>query len=138
MKNLYKKQYILSKSPGYDSGFTLVEVLIAIFLLSVGLLAVATLQSTALKTNGAAMKITTAMEVAQEAMEGLMRRSYTDDSVSQDTHTEASPPAGHTITWVVTDNNPVSGTKRIVMTVTYPGMKQPLVLTSLKPRFISP
>ena len=113
------------------------EVLIAIFLLSVGLMAIATLQATAIKTNGAAMEVTKAMGVAQGALEELMRRPYSHSSVSAGDHTEASPPAGYTISWNVTDDNPVTDTKMIHLIVTYPNMKKPIDIRTVKPKFLS-
>ena len=61
-----------------EKGFSLVELLIAIFLLTVGLLAVAGMQTTAINANSFANKLSTATALAQEVMEDLLSRDSTD------------------------------------------------------------
>jgi len=55
-----------------EDGFTLVELMIAIFLLSVGLLAAAGMQAMALRSNTHANIHTTSTMVAQQVMDDLM------------------------------------------------------------------
>ena len=55
-----------------QNGFTLLELLIAIFLLTVGLLATAAMQETALNQNAHANVHTTSTMVAQQVMDDLM------------------------------------------------------------------
>ncbi len=52
-------------------GFTLIEVLMAMAILSIGILAVATLQISAVQNNGLGNLITQATMLAQEKMESL-------------------------------------------------------------------
>jgi len=56
----------------YQKGFSLIELLIAITLLSIGLLAAASMQGTALRSNVLANRNTVATAVAQQVMEDLM------------------------------------------------------------------
>jgi prepilin-type N-terminal cleavage/methylation domain-containing protein len=59
-----------------DKGFTLLEILIAIAILSFGLLAVATMQTTAIKGNSQAIGITEGVTLAQDKAEELMGQAY--------------------------------------------------------------
>ena len=59
-----------------EQGYTLVEILIAIAILAFGLMAVATMQVTAIKTNATASGISQGMTLAQAKVEELMNLSY--------------------------------------------------------------
>jgi type IV pilus assembly protein PilV len=60
-----------------EKGFTLLEVIIAMFILAFGLLAIASMQTTAIKGNSEAMGITGAATFAQDRMERLLSLAYT-------------------------------------------------------------
>ena len=60
-----------------EEGYTLVEVLIALGILGFGLLAVATMQVTAIKTNSRASEMSQALTLAQAKVEELMNLPYT-------------------------------------------------------------
>jgi len=57
---------------GGQSGFTMVEMLIAILLMTVGLLAVLTMQDVAINANSISMRLTVATSLAQEALEDIL------------------------------------------------------------------
>lgn len=59
-----------------QEGYSLVEVLIAITVLAFGLMAVATMQVTAIKTNATASGISQGLTLAQTKVEELMNLSY--------------------------------------------------------------
>ena len=61
-----------------EEGYSLVEVLIAITVLAFGLMAVATMQVTAIKTNATASGISQGVTLAQAKAEELMNLSYSD------------------------------------------------------------
>lgn len=61
-----------------EKGFSIVELLIAVFLLTVGLLAAAGMQTTAINSNGWANRFTVATSLAQEVMDDLMAQNSTD------------------------------------------------------------
>ncbi len=54
-----------------SGGFTLVEVLVAMFILSVGLMAVAGLQTTAISGNSSAKDLTVAVQLAEEMIDRI-------------------------------------------------------------------
>ena len=114
-----------------DTGFTIIEVVIAISILAVGLLGVAAMQTSAIQVNSAAGQMTTRINWAQDKMEELKALPFSDpwleaagnpsgpDSAGN-THQETTSD-GYTVSWNVTDDTPVPNTKRIVVTVTGKG-----------------
>ena len=114
-----------------DTGFTIIEVVIAISILAVGLLGVAAMQTSSIQVNSAAGRITTRMNWAQDKMEELKAMPFSDpwleaagnppgvDSAGN-TH-EQTTSDGYAVRWDIADNNPVPNTKRIVVTVTGKG-----------------
>ena len=61
-----------------QSGFTLVEVLIAVSILTIGLLGAASMQVSSIRGNQYSDRVTTGLCLAEDRMEELMRRGYTD------------------------------------------------------------
>jgi len=61
-----------------QSGFTLLEVLIGISILTIGLLGVASMQVSAIRGNHFSERVTTGLYLAEDKMEELMRRSFSD------------------------------------------------------------
>jgi prepilin-type N-terminal cleavage/methylation domain-containing protein len=59
-----------------EEGYTLVEVLVALGILGFGLMAVATMQVTAIKTNAKASGMSQGVTLAQAKVEDLMNLSY--------------------------------------------------------------
>jgi len=121
-----------------NEGFTLIEVLIAISIFAVGLLAIGAMQISAIRVNSTAGQITNRTTWAQDKLEELMGLSYSDpwleaagNPPGQDsalrTHQEMTPDGIYTISWTVTNNTPVSGTKLITVTVTARGKTTRLV-----------
>ncbi len=125
----YTKNTVIKKSQK-DQGFTLIEVLIAITIFAVGLLAVAAMQASAIRVNSTAGLITTRMTWAQDKLEELMALPYSDHLIEDlgdppsgtdsegESHQETTPDGIYTISWTVTDDTPISSTKLITVTVT--------------------
>ncbi|MBW2674403.1 MAG: prepilin-type N-terminal cleavage/methylation domain-containing protein [Deltaproteobacteria bacterium] len=97
-----------------SSGFTLVEVMIAIFILVVGLLGVAGVATTVINGNTFSKEITTATTLAQDKMEELKGTAYASITTGSDTQESI-----YTRTWTVTSNSPVTGMKTIEVAVAF-------------------
>lgn len=128
-----------------QSGFTLIEVMVALCVLCIGILGIASLQGTAIRGNGTAARVTSASNLAQDWLEHLMgleyTASYTDPDLLSDIqhggpHVDPNPPQGFSVTWNVTDDSPAPGTKSIVITVTWQGQgaQKSTVLQCIKSR----
>jgi prepilin-type N-terminal cleavage/methylation domain-containing protein len=103
-----------------EVGFTLLEVIVAISILSVGLLAVATMQTAAIRDNDNAYRVTESTTWAQDRLEALTALPYSDAalSIGDDKADPVSPtPAGYTITYNV-EAGPIANTKKITVFVT--------------------
>jgi type IV pilus assembly protein PilV len=101
------------------AGFTLLEILIAISILSVGLLGVASMQVFAIRANGFASAQTEAATAGMDRIEKLLHRPYDHTDLDAGSHTDTSLLAGYTITWNVTDNSPFNNTKTVIVTVSW-------------------
>ena len=123
-----------------EAGFTLIEVLIAITIFAVGLLAVAAMQNSAILMNSNAGKLTNLSTWGMDKIEELSALSYNDpwletagnppgNDSAGNTHEEVS--GDYTISWTVIDNNPLTSTKNITVTVT--GRGKTAVISFLKP-----
>ena len=130
----------ISKPTGQE-GLTLVEVIIAISILTIGLLAVASMQIMAINSNSFANRVTVATNLAQEKLEDLMALPYTtaflDPAlVGGGPYSEPDSLPGYTITWQVVDDSPVANSKRIDVKVTWvdKGVTKNSTLSCIKSR----
>ena len=115
-----------------DEGFTLIEVLIAISIFAIGMLAVATMQISAIKVNSNAGKITTRITWAQDKLEKLMALPYTDSQLqAAGSPFQETTSDGYIVSWTVTDNTPITNTKLITVTVT--GQGKTTLVSYVKP-----
>ena len=129
-----------------QEGYTLIEILIAIAILAFGLLAVATMQVTAIKTNAIASGISQGLTLGQAKVEELMNLSYSvlsdtdldgtdedadDDGIDDDgenfglndtgddSDNEEPPNGRYNIYWNVAVDEPVISSKTIRVIVTW-------------------
>jgi prepilin-type N-terminal cleavage/methylation domain-containing protein len=118
------------KNPGFDrnhvpSGFTLIEVMIAMVIFSIGILGVAKMQISAINGNAAALKISEKFSLASNRIERLMSLPYTHSDLDRTQGTPRTPTvqplSGYALSWTVEDNTddltiPVDA-KRVIVTV---------------------
>ena len=104
-----------------EDGFTLLEVIIAMSILTFGLLAVASMQTMAIRGNDNASRITEATTLAQDRLEKILALRYTNTAISDGepavgtstTHTVATPSGFTSLRYTVDVNNPVQNAKLI-------------------------
>jgi len=137
---MFLKQAAKKENTGKDQGFTLIEVLIAIFVFTIGILAVASMQVSALMGNSVADRATIRTVSAQSQLEQLIALPY--DHTNLEAEVPGNPPEtdsagnphqvittdGYTIRWDVNDNDPIANAKRITMRVTAPNGSQTVVV----------
>ena len=95
------KTFSVIKKLKNNEGYTLIELLIAISILSVGLLAVATMQISSIRVNDTARKMTRRATMAQDRLEYIMSLKYTHAVLTSGAHTDGSAPSGYSISWNV-------------------------------------
>ena len=144
-----------------QEGFTLVEILIAIAILAFGLLAVATMQVRAIKTNAIASGISQGLTLGQAKVEELMNLAYShsvlsdadgdgtgqdadDDGFDDDggnfglddtTGADGSDANGrYSIYWNIAIDEPVTSSKtiRVIVTWTEKGINKNIKLDFVK------
>jgi len=108
-----------------EKGLTLLEVLVAMVVLSLGLLALTKMQIAAIQVNAVSGRLTQGTTIAQDKVEQLMALPYDDAKLDDQTpvgevttYTETRPAQGYTITWTV-DQDPAVGVKTINLKVTW-------------------
>jgi type IV pilus assembly protein PilV len=107
---------------GNRGGFTLIEVLIAIFLLVVALVGLASVTVMVIRGNSFSKTMTTATTLAKDKMEKLNNTNF--DAIA--TGGPDTPEPNYSRSWTVTDTT-VSGQvvmKTITVTVTWPWQGQ--------------
>jgi prepilin-type N-terminal cleavage/methylation domain-containing protein len=117
-----------------SSGFTLVEIMMALSLLGIGLLSLAAMQLTAMKYGARGRHMTKAAAIAEVQMETLMRRRWT--SIAPTAWTAATTvnetvqgtanqvEQAYSVSWRITDVDP-SRTRSIDVRVTWDEPNRP-------------
>jgi type II secretion system protein I len=103
------------------SGFTLIEVLIALAIFAIGILAIASLQIRSISSNAAARMQSEATVAAVDCMERLMSLPYEHHDLDESSgiqQTQAGPNGEYTVFWSITDESPISWCKTISVWVT--------------------
>lgn len=114
-----------------ENGYTLVEVLIALTIFAVGLLAVAGMQTSAIRMNSTAYKLTYLSTLGMDKIEELSALSYSHSLLDSAGSPHQELSGDYTISWTVIDNQPVTNTKNI--TVTIAGKGKRVDISILKP-----
>ena len=88
-----------------SSGFSLIELIIAIAIFSIGILAISLMQAKAIQGNHQANNMTLAVTVMSDHIERLMNESYASSDLTVGTHNStAIMPAGvQSCSWTVTE-----------------------------------
>ena len=121
-----------------ESGFTLIEVIIAISVLTIGILAVASMQVSAIRGNSFAIRQTESTTIALDRMEKIMALSYEDAELAAGSHTDPSPPSRYGVVWNVAADSPLNNAKRVTVMVTWTdhGTNKTVSLERIVPRII--
>jgi type IV pilus modification protein PilV len=114
-----------------EGGFTLIEVLIALTIFAIGLLAVAAMQVSAVKVNSTAGKLTNLSTLGMDKVEELSALPYSDALLDSAGNPHQEVMGDYTISWTIIDDNPVTSTKNITVTIT--GRGKTAVVGFLKP-----
>ena len=123
-----------------EMGFTLLELLFAICILTFGLLAVGSMQISSIQGNHFAGQVTEGTYVACDKVEDLMSLSYAaaDLDPAGNPHVDPSSPAGFVVSWNVVVDSPLVDTKTVTVTVTWQerGVQKTASVRQIVPRII--
>ena len=99
-----------------NRGFTLIEVLIAMAIFSIGILAIGSMQVTSINSNARARMHTEGYTWVVDRIERLTTLPYDDDDLTAGNHGPVAEGT-YAISWNVQDDTPLTGTKAITVTV---------------------
>ena len=109
-------------------GFSLVEVLIAMVVLSIAMMGLATLQTRCIRSNDLANRTTQAANLAQVKLEELLFRDAEGEHFAAGVYADDENPVStpgddqgaiFTRSWEFIDDSPVPAAKTIIITVTW-------------------
>ena len=106
-----------------EGGYTLIEVLVSLTIFAVGMLALASMQTTAIRMNSIAGKLTNLSTWGMDKIEELSALPYSDPLLDSAVNPYQEQLGDYTISWTVIKNNPIKDTKNITVTVTGRGKR---------------
>lgn len=112
-------------------GYTLIEVLIALTIFAVGMLALAGMQTSAIRMNSTAGELTNLGTRAMDKIEKLSALPYVHPLLDSAGNPHQEVSRDYTISWTVIDDKPVTNIKNITVTVTRQGKRAEISI--LKP-----
>lgn len=98
-------------------GFTLIEVVVAIVMLTFGVLASASLTAALMKSNRGVTNRTRAVELSREKIEDLQSERFADIASGGDA--VGVRGISYNRSWTVTANSPIANVKTITLNVTW-------------------
>jgi|GEM_PF-870143 len=117
---------ILNKICDNDLGFTLLELMIALTVFSVGALGITAMYVSVSKGSAFGRRLTTATVLAQSQIETFKNMAFAGITTGNDPNNpideDGNASGIYTRTWTVTNNTPFANVKRVECTVSwYPG-----------------
>ncbi len=103
----------------HSAGFTLVEILIAMTIFSIGILGVVALQVSSIQGNSFSRCTSEATALGQGKIEDLMGRDYDDPQLQVSDPPLSEVTEGYTLTWTVTEDATLSNTKNVSIQVAW-------------------
>ena len=100
-----------------NKGFTLIEIVVAIVMLTFGVLASASLTAALMRSNRGVTNRTRAVETLRLKVEDLQSQRYSDIVTGNDTATIGGITFNRA--WTVTPDSPAANLKTVTLTVTW-------------------
>jgi type IV pilus modification protein PilV len=112
-----KNQKMENEAKTSCTGFTLIEVLVAMAIFAIGILALTSLQAVYIGGNSSARMQTEATTLAAQWLERLKILPYAHDDLDSGGNPHQQIVGAYRIEWNVTDNSPINEVKTIRITV---------------------
>ena len=111
-----------------QSGFTLIEVMIAVVILAVGLLALGTMQIVSIRANAFSTEMTYSTMLAQQQLETLKNLAFSDAALTATPPTHTLPAviekgASYSVSWDVQVDPTNTDMKTIDLTVQWQSLR---------------
>jgi type IV pilus modification protein PilV len=113
---IHKQPFAIKDRSGI-AGFTLIEVLIAVAIFAIGILALTSLQAVYIGGNSSARMQTEATTLAAQWLERLKILPYAHDDLDSAGNPHRQVVGAYRIEWNVADNSPINEVKTIRITV---------------------
>jgi prepilin-type N-terminal cleavage/methylation domain-containing protein len=123
MKHHFRRSARRAARPVIDRrGFTLVEMMIALVLFGLGMMALAQALPNGLSVRDKARRMSVATSMAQEEVERLRDLPWTHADLDAGVHQDPENPVDNAFrrSWQVQTDTPVTDMKRVSVTVTFP------------------
>lgn len=120
--------FVISKKAGLQAakvgttGFTLIEVLVAMAIFAIAVLGLAIGTTSVMRANQTGLYTTIATNLAQDKLEELKAKpaaQITTTGSPENNISVSGVPVSFNRSWAVTSNSPATGVKRIDVTVTW-------------------
>jgi type IV pilus assembly protein PilV len=103
-----------------QNAFSLIEILIAISIFSIGMLAVVSLQISSMDLNTSSRRLTDATALASERMERLLALPYTHEDLLEENNEDFQDTNGiYEISWNIVEDQFINDTKTIQVIVAF-------------------
>jgi prepilin-type N-terminal cleavage/methylation domain-containing protein len=110
-----------------SGGFTLVEIIIAIALFGIGVLALAAVMPMGINRNNKAGQLSRASELVAARAEQFLATPYTEPGLAPGTHDDPGNPYEdqYHVRWTVEEDQPIAYCKRVTIQVNCPSLTSP-------------
>jgi len=113
------RKWIFRKRPRREAGFTMVEALIGLVVFGVGILMLSQLAPRSSHAGIRARSVSEAMNLAQGKVEELRAMPSESTELAAGTHVDTAALGAFRRQWVVDDDTPMSGMRRVSVRVSF-------------------
>ena len=125
---MFRNQFHQGSKSNNQSGFTIIEVMIAVSIFAIGFLAISSLQYTASRNNRTASEVTLAVTIATDRLESLMALPFNHEDLDPALNPHPESQGKYDLQWVVADidmnADGVNDAKTVNMTVSWERLAQ--------------
>jgi prepilin-type N-terminal cleavage/methylation domain-containing protein len=120
---------LATQRPAGAPGFTLIEIIFAMAVFAVGVLALAAVIPLGVKKNSSSAQQSRASELAASRAEQLLQAPFSEPDMAVGTHDDPNNPylGQYYVRWTVEDDQPAPRCKRIAIVVNRPTLTSPTI-----------